>query len=316
MNEQQKSILGLGRALREQGYHFVVPTPLTCQRLLARPLSSGNLFVDVFGWNRPFDMALLPLSYVSLLMGGEIGVQEPDGLYRSRVRFSSLGGMLFAHSGFPTTESDAVFFGPDTYRFARAIRWLGDSQPSFSPRTIIDIGAGSGAGGLFSSELFPNARRIILSDINRRALEFSAVNAALNNVDAAEARHSDILEDIDIDADLIISNPPYLVDAGQRAYRHGGGTWGIDLAVRIATQALDRLTDEGCLMLYTGTPVVTGRDKFLDAIRPVLEKRTRRYRYDEIDPDVFSEELQNPPYDEADRIATVMLFVTAGDLNR
>jgi methylase of polypeptide subunit release factors len=38
---------------------------------------------------------------------------------------------------------------------------------------------------------------------------------------------SDVFGSIDANGDLIIANPPYLVDRLQRAYRHGGGTLGI-----------------------------------------------------------------------------------------
>ena len=51
--------------------------------------------------------------------GGACGIR--DGLMRSKVRFSSLGGSLYVHSAFPTSAAEAVFFGPDTYRFAALI---------------------------------------------------------------------------------------------------------------------------------------------------------------------------------------------------
>jgi methylase of polypeptide subunit release factors len=40
----------------------------------------------------------------------------------------------------------AFFFGPDTYRFARALRHVVAGVPTTVPFTIIDIGCGSGAG--------------------------------------------------------------------------------------------------------------------------------------------------------------------------
>ena len=156
---------------------------------------------------------------------------------------------------------------------------------------------------------------MILTDINRRALAFAEVNAMLNNA-VVEACQSDVLADVDTDGDLIISNPPYLVDAGERTYRHGGGDWGCALAVRILEGALSRLTPNGCLLLYTGTPVVRGRDMFLQAAMPALTTRVSDFRYEEQDPDVFGEELENAPYNQADRIATVVLHVKGADIIR
>jgi methylase of polypeptide subunit release factors len=314
MNSQQKALLALGRALRAEGYEFIAPTPLTYRRVLSRPRAEGaHPLIEAFGWNRPFDVQTLGERYRALLEAGGLCEQTADGAWRSLVRFSSLGGMLFAHSGFPTNTPDAVFFGPDTYRFCRAIQWLAEHDAGFSPGTVIDVGTGTGAGGIYAGKIFPAARNIILSDINDRALQFAQVNAALNG-QAVECVHSDVLADISSPADLVVSNPPYLVDADRRAYRHGGGDWGCDLAVRIVEQALTRLSPEGRLLLYTGSPIVRGTDMFLRAVTPLLAQRAKAYRYDETDPDVFGEELAHAPYDRADRIATVVLYVKASDL--
>src|SRR5438105_7016775 len=93
----------------------------------------------------------------------DAGVLEVAGpLFRSNVRFSTLGDQLFVHSGFPTEQADAVFFGPDTYRFARFIRHsLGSMKRPGNLRRlrILDIGAGSGAGGIraaaFAAQFLP-----------------------------------------------------------------------------------------------------------------------------------------------------------------
>jgi SAM-dependent methyltransferase len=310
------AIFALGQVLRDAGYRFVAPTPLTYSRVLARARTDvANPLVEAFGWNRPFLPDDLDSPYRELLASGGLLTPAADGQQRSQVRFSSLGDLLFAHSGFPTDEPDAVFFGPDTYRFARAIQGLRDQDPAFSPQTIIDIGAGTGAGGIFAARTFPGSCRTILSDINRKALQFADINARLNGA-VAETCQSDVLTGVAAAGDLIISNPPYLIDPTARAYRHGGGPWGCTLAVRILQEALGKLAPNGRLLLYTGTPIVRGTDMFFEAARPLLERRVKSFRYEEQDPDVFGEELEKPPYDEADRIATVVLHVKAADITR
>jgi hypothetical protein len=316
MNEQQIVLLELGKALKSAGYSFTAPTPLTYGGYLARKRrDDAQPLVEAFGWNRPFRAGELEDRYVRWLENCELLDMVDSGHYRSRVRFSTLAGMIFAHSGYPTIQESSVFFGPDTYRFAQGIRHLAQSTPDFSPRTIIDIGTGTGAGGIYAAKVFPGAEHVVLADINSIALEFAQVNAALNDL-SVQTTLSDILQGVEAKGDLIISNPPYLIDPAQRAYRHGGGDWGCDLAVRMVKAALDRLTDTGRLLLYTGTPVVNGVDKFLEAVRPVLNERLKRYGYEETDPDVFGEELKNAPYDQADRIATVILNVSATDIIR
>ena len=309
-------LVALGRLLDRDGYAFCTPTPDTHRRVLARPLFGADSLREVFGWNRPFQPQQLSEAYHVFLANEDIFEPLKDGRFRSRIRFSRLAELLLAHSGYPTQENDAVFFGPDTYRFAHAIQALRDREPGFSPSTCVDIGAGSGAGGLFCATLFPSLSCVGLVDINHRALAFAAANSALNGIPVASPQMGDVLKSWPGDADLIISNPPYLVDSASRVYRNGGGDWGASLPVRILREALDRLGRDGHLLLYTGSAIVAGQDKFLEAARPILEMRTVQYRYDESDPDVFGEELEKPPYDQADRIATAVLHVKGSDIKR
>ncbi|MGZ5920798.1 MAG: methyltransferase [Rhizomicrobium sp.] len=309
-------LVTLGHCLKEDGYRFCTPTPATHARVLTRGQPGPDLLQDVFGWNKPFSAAGLPEKYQRFLDDRDLFGVASDNRHRAKIRFSSLGPLLLAHSSFPTADADAVFFGPDTYRFANAIQAFCDRESGFRPRTCVDIGAGTGAGGLFCASLFPGLGDIALLDINARALAFAAANIALNDVKAASPRQSDILSAWTGPADLIVANPPYLVDASLRAYRHGGGDWGASLSVRILDAALAQLSPQGHLLLYTGSAIVHGQDKFLEAAAPTLEERTIQYRYDQIDPDVFGEELDNWPYDQADRIATVMLHVRGSDVKR
>src|SRR4029453_4503468 len=140
--------------------------------------------------------------------------------YRSSVRFATIDDMLFAHSAFPTVETDAVFFGPDTYRFVRLVRSALVDIPRKTGITLIDVGTGSGAGGLCAARGL-DAAKIRLADVHPRALEVSAVNAAINDLESAEIVFSDVLSGIKGKPDLIIANPPYLLDEQQRLYRHG-----------------------------------------------------------------------------------------------
>jgi hypothetical protein len=98
-------------------------------------------------------------------------------------------------------------------------------------------------------------------------------------------------------------------DAGGRLYRDGGGDFGEQLSVRIVREALPRLAAGGTLVVYTGAAIVDGRDRFLDSVLPDLRARSLQYAYEELDPDVFGEELEQPHYAGVDRIAAVGLRV-------
>ncbi len=305
---QDQALLHLAQSLRERGYHFITPTPLTHARVNQRP---ENALADdlhgVFGWSRPFQRELLPPSLFSLME--QAGVLETCGSrWRSRVRLSSLDGQLFIHSAFPTEPADAVFFGPDTYRFASALQAHLNRHPGTINRAV-DIGCGSGAGAILTALARPQAE-VLAVDINPAALRLSRVNAALAEAENLHAQHSDLLKDVQGEFDLILANPPYLIDPGERAYRHGGGPLGAGLSLAILESAITRLAPCGSLLLYTGVAMVDNQDPFRREIEQRLEGRGLEWGYREVDPDVFGEELLEGAYTRCDRIAAVVLEVT------
>jgi release factor glutamine methyltransferase len=289
----------LGELLQNAKYEFTAVTPETQRRnLRRRPALASNLR-DVFGWNRPFERDLLPQQMFELLRAADALHETTLGLC-SRVRFSTLAGRLFVSSGFPTEASDAVFFGPDTYRFCALLeRWA-----PFARRAV-DIGCGSGAGGLC---LGARVSELNLVDVNPRALDYARVNAALAGHHAHFAC-SDVLAGLSGEFDLIIANPPYMNDAAHRVYRDGGARHGSALTVRIVRESLQRLAPGGTLILYSGAPIVGGRDVLREALHPILEAFAGLISYEELDPDVFGEELEQPGYEEVERIAVVALRV-------
>src|SRR5690606_39770144 len=48
----------------------------------------------------------------------------------------------------------------------------------------------------------------------------------------------------------------------------------------------------GALVLYTGTPIMEGRDLFREAVSEALRRFGGTFQYEEVDPDVFGEELE------------------------
>jgi methylase of polypeptide subunit release factors len=308
LSDADRALLRLGEALRARGYEFTTVTPATHARVNAQPENKqAKDLRGVFGWSRSFTCDVVPTDIFALMQEAGI-LDETNGTVRSRVRVSSLAGELFFHSAFPTTEADAVFFGPDTYRFARAIQ-AGLRQRTASIKTAVDIGCGAGPGGILVARHAP-AAWVLMTDINDAALRLARVNAALAGTTNAIARRSDILADVDGAFDLIVSNPPYLNDALHRAYRHGGGDFGAELSLKILDAALGRLAPAGSLILYTGTAIVAGRDLFRDAALPGLAAADFASTYEEVDPDVFGEELEAEAYRAAERIAAVVLNVT------
>ncbi len=297
----------LAEAALGEGFCFVSPTPATQGRVNAR--SENALAHDlrgVLGWSRPFAETVVPPDIFALMRTA--GILARDGEHwRSRVRLSLVSGLAFFHSAYPTTASDAVFFGPDTYRFARAIaHWI--ERCPVLPRRVVDVGCGAGPGAIIAARALPEAE-VLGVDINPAALALTRVNARLAGVTVAVCL-GDLLNDLSGVFDLIVANPPYLVDPAARAYRHGGGELGADLSRRIVAAACARLAPGGTLLLYTGAAIIDGRDPFREGATALLDAAGLDWTYEEVDPDVFGEELAEASYVNAERIAAVVLIAT------
>lgn len=300
------ALVALGHALKEWGYRFTTVTPLTHSRVNARPCNQwADGLEGVFGWSRPFHSTAIPPEIFDLMQKAQIIVPHENG-WRCTVRASTLNGELFFHSAYPTSDSDAVFFGPDTYRFVDAIeRHL--ERRTFPVQRAVDIGCGAGPASITLARRYPSAD-VFAADINDAALRLAGVNAVLAGTHRVSPVHSNLLTNIEGTFDLIVANPPYLVDPAQRAYRHGGGPLGSGLSLQIVDAAIARLRPGGTLLLYTGAPILNGTDAFKVAAEEKLCRANLICQYREIDPDVFGEELLSEAYSTTDRIAAVLLI--------
>lgn len=329
----QKNMLLLANHLKANHYQFTTTTPASHAIVMQRSYDENTVSMrDIFGWNRPFRSSALDNTSLAYMRAANVlseytetnnhqqdsidytGLPNNTGLLKSTVRFSSLAihatEHLFLHSAFPTTAADAVFFGPDSYRFATLLKKTIANLPNKDYKIIVDIGTGSGVGGIVAASYLQNRyQQLILSDINQQALEYAEINAALASIKHVSVVQSDLYAAFKHPIDLIIANPPYLVDTTARAYRHGGGEYGSLLSTRIVLEGLPLLAEGGAFILYTASPIVDGVDIFKTSIKPALNDANFSYVYEEIDPDVFGEELLTQAYKDVDRIAVVALVI-------
>lgn len=305
LNPKLQAMVEIGHYLQRKNYNFITVTPQTHHYYLHR--HRGRLATnlrDVFGWCLPFDPSLLDKELWQWVQQADVVETHALGV-RSRIRWASLGERLFVHSGYPTEEQDAVFFGPDTYRFVHAIDdFLRGTREDI--RTVVDIGCGSGAGATYLASRLPDAA-ISGVDINPRALDYTSVNLSLANMRNVTTQRSNLLVSVDGCFDLIVANPPYMNDPQSRAYRHGGAYKGAELSLAIVDTAMQRLAAGGTLVLYTGVAIVNGDDVFLTQLRHRVQNWHCRWNYYEIDADVFGEELLQDEYHDVERIAAVAL---------
>jgi methylase of polypeptide subunit release factors len=169
------------------------------------------------------------------------------------------------------------------------------------------MGAGSGAGGIAASKLAPSAR-VTLVDVNADALALARINAA-----AAGASVDTLVGDrIPAGADLVIANPPYMLDPAKRSYRDGGSVLGGAVAIDWVEQALQALAPGGRILLYTGAAVTNGTAPLVEALQQACDRAGATVSTEELDPDVFGEELSAPAYRHVERIAAIAAVVQRG----
>ncbi|MFP5405649.1 MAG: methyltransferase, partial [Gammaproteobacteria bacterium] len=205
---KREALLRLACAVRETGYHFVTVSPATHARVNARPdARQAKDPRGVLGWSQPFRPSALSPSIFSLMQEADVLRPHGDG-WRSLIRFSTLHGALFAHSAYPTEAADAVFFGPDTYRFALAIE-AQLAQREEPVRRAVDVGCGAGVGAILVARAHPGAE-VRAGDVNGAALRLTEVNAALAGTPNVTVCESDVLAGVEGRFDLIVSNPPFV----------------------------------------------------------------------------------------------------------
>jgi hypothetical protein len=82
---------------------------------------------------------------------------------------------------------------------------------------------------------------------------------------------------------------------------------GAGLSLEWAQAGAAKLASGGAMLLYTGSPIVGGEDALLTALAEAVDEAGCTLRYEELDPDIFGEELDGEVYTEAgvERIAAV-----------
>jgi len=308
VSEADDALLALLGGLADAGYRFVAVTPETHRRVLERsPGRAAGGPRDIFGWSLPFEGRTLPGPLLEALERSGM-MSRQGGLCRSLVRVASVGERLFLHSAFPTDSADSVFFGPDSYRF---VRFLEAELPGLPPvRRLVDIGAGSGVGAIAAAALLPDAG-LTATDINPLALRFARINARHAGVEL-ETIETSGLDGVEGAIDLAVANPPFVADPAGRLYRDGGGLRGVRLSLDWTLAAARRIEPGGSILLYTGSAIVDGRDALLEALSDNLPAHGCGLRYSELDPDIFGELLDQPGYEEAERVAAVGAVISKG----
>jgi release factor glutamine methyltransferase len=131
------------------------------------------------------------------------------------------------------------------------------------PLSVADVCTGCGCLGVAIAHERP-AAQVVASDISHEALAVARRNAFRHGVaDRLRFRHGDLLDGVEGIFDLIVANPPYVVDRAAPALQPEvrdyepavalfGGAEGLDLVTRLVGEAPIRLRSGGYLVFEFG----------------------------------------------------------------
>lgn len=102
---------------------------------------------------------------------------------------------------------DVLIPRPETELIIEAVR---ERRAAGAVQTIVDVGTGSGCLAVVLAREYPEAK-VIATDISDAALAVASRNAHRHGVaDRVTFVRGDLLEAVDVRADVIVSNPPYV----------------------------------------------------------------------------------------------------------
>ena len=160
--------------------------------------------------------ALAPATVADLVQAHWL-VRDGDAV-RCPLRITPHEGVLLVHDPLEVKATDAdVVLGRSS-----AANTLAALTPRDRLGTVLDVGTGCGIQALQAAE---HADRVVATDVNPRALELTALGAALSGIDNIELRAGSWFEPVAGERfDLIVSNPPFVISPeNDFVYRDGSG---------------------------------------------------------------------------------------------
>ena len=117
---------------------------------------------------------------------------------------------------------------------------------------VLDIGCGYGAVGIVAASLNPKLR-VVMTDVNMRAVRLARRNVELNKVESAEVRYGYFFEPVeDLVFNCVLSNPPIsagmetvkAIVKGAREVLADKGTFQMVIRSKVGSKALPAIFEE------------------------------------------------------------------------
>jgi len=172
------------------------------------------------------------------------GLAEVGAEVVPRARLVPVGDLFLASDGFTQAAEDPPDWVAGYTLTGRTCDLL---TPRARGRRALDVGTGSGIHALLAAR---HHREVVAVDVNRRALAYTALNAALNGLDNVECRQGSYFEPVAGERfDLIACNAPYVISPERRWAYRDSGLRGDDLTAQLVATAAEHLAPGGYVTL-------------------------------------------------------------------
>ncbi|MHB8643048.1 MAG: methyltransferase [Gaiellaceae bacterium] len=158
-----------------------------------------------------------------------------------RTRIAPVGDLLVASDVLSTDPSN----DPPDYvaTYTPTSRLCDFLTPRPLVERALDVGTGNGIHAILAAR---HAEHVVATDVNERALVFTAINAALNGMTNIECRHGSMFEPAGNERfGLITCNAPFVISPERRWTYRDGLLEGDELSEQIVLGAAERLTEGG-----------------------------------------------------------------------
>lgn len=158
-----------------------------------------------------------------LMRGAEVDVDEP-----TRAALRQAIDRINLHEPVQYVLGEAWFYGrkflvnnqvliprPETELLVDLVKHHVNEKPS-EPCKIVDLCTGSGCIGITLACELPQAR-VHVTDISYGAIYVAAINARTHRVALSLKQHDVLTENLDEPVDVIVSNPPYVLERERAA---------------------------------------------------------------------------------------------------
>ena len=214
---------------------------LLTRQLPPREPLSALIRLFILGLPVARDDAAKSLAPLTLDQAQELGVvHETDNQVRGAIRITPYGDFLFACSRVPDLEAVDRDHVMGVTRSSINLANLTIRRPV---EVTLDLGCGCGFQSMFAAR---HSGKVIATDINPLAIQFTEFNTRLNAVDNVECRQGSYLDPVANESfDLVVSNPPFVISPDSNLLFRDSGMSGDALSQKVVTEVCEVLREAG-----------------------------------------------------------------------